>query len=97
MSTSSLTRESSQHSLEPCHDLRHVLVIERLRGVRRLVIVWVSEERGVGDHHGWIALLPEGPVVGHAGAVDALRCGDPASGKANGATERTLAAASEPE
>src|SRR5687768_5645300 len=54
----------------PGHHARRSLVIDRLRRIRRLVVVREAERGRVGDHDRGVADLPEGPVVGPADAGD---------------------------
>ena len=59
-----------KHRFEAGGDNGEAVVVEFVGCVGRLVVVGVAEGGGVCDHDGWVALLPEGPVVGPVDAFD---------------------------
>jgi len=63
-----LMRQVPHGSQEPLAKDVHPVEIQRLDGVVFGVVIGVPEKGRVGDHHGGIAPLPEGTVIGKVDA-----------------------------
>lgn len=63
----------------------HAGVVEGFGCVGGLVIVWIAEETGVGQHQGGIALVPERTVVTETDFVDLFGQADREQGHPAGA------------
>jgi hypothetical protein len=61
-------RQVPHGSQEPLAKDVHPVEIQRLDGVVFGVVIGVPEKGRVGDHHGGIAPLPEGTVIGKVDA-----------------------------
>jgi hypothetical protein len=57
-------------ALHPAHHLGQPLIVERVPGISRRVVVRVPQEGRVGDHHRWVAHVPEAQVVREVHALE---------------------------
>jgi len=51
--------EVGDHLIEAADDACHAVIVQLLRCVPRHVVLLITKERGIGDHHCGVSLLPE--------------------------------------
>lgn len=68
----SLAQQFAQRGCDAEGDFGHPGIVERVWCVGGLVVIWIAQEAGVGEHQGGIALVPERAVVAETDLVDLL-------------------------